>query len=685
MTSSTSTTCTVAGSTVTYVGVGPCTLVAHVAAGANYGAADGSPCAVAIGQAVASSPTISNLPASGTYGNSFVAVVSTTGDGTTSVTSSTSSTCTVAGSTVTYAGTGSCRLVAHLAAGINYPAADGSPQGFSIGRAAPSMPTIANVPASGTYGDGFVAAVSTTGDGTTSVTSSTPSTCTVVGSAINYVGVGTCRLTARVAAGSNYTAGTGSTQSITVDQATTTVAASVTSPASVGQDVTYSATVSSSAGTPTGTVDFSTQGLALCTAILSSGRGSCTASNTPVGIGQTVTAIYGGSTDFFNSVGTAIISVYDQSNSEAFALVLSSAGQSGPNVLVSSGTATTAQAVLSGGAAATATGNITYMVFSDAACTVSVDSGRPLSINGGVMPPSDAIALTTPDSYYWQARYSGDDQNPGATSLCGAAVEDVVAPDVPNLRAVVQVAMSPLEAGDHVVISSAQLSAACLSLAFESLQSGTVDSPSTLADSIQVVLDADGNATTIVAGIGCRPGRYDASAVVNPLAGSSIGVVTTTQSLVVSPPQIGFPYLLQSLPPEQVETGNTAASGHSYVYTVFRLQGAATLAGATASISSPHLTASCAQGWRWESGAGAAINAPAATGTVDSDGGATFAFLGAGCTAGRSKVVVRITYGRRHRQYSSKFITIAPAVTYSGPQNGISMNISPNPVVLNDG
>ncbi len=92
--------------------------------------------------ATPTAPTISNLPASGTYGGSFTATVSTTGDGTMSVTSSTTSVCTVSGFSVSYIGVGTCTLTPHVTAGTVYRAASGSPVNISIGPPAPTTPTI---------------------------------------------------------------------------------------------------------------------------------------------------------------------------------------------------------------------------------------------------------------------------------------------------------------------------------------------------------------------------------------------------------------------------------------------------------------------------------------------------------------------------------------------------------------
>ena len=127
---------------VNYIGVGTCTLVAHVAQGWIYAAADGVPQSFTISspKATPSSPSITNLPESGIYGGSFTPVVSTTGDGSTSTTSSTASVCTVTAGVVTYIGAGTCQLVAHVAEGLNYSAADGAVQSFEVAAAAPSVP-----------------------------------------------------------------------------------------------------------------------------------------------------------------------------------------------------------------------------------------------------------------------------------------------------------------------------------------------------------------------------------------------------------------------------------------------------------------------------------------------------------------------------------------------------------------
>ena len=214
--------CAIDGSAVFYVGVGQCSLTAQVAAGTNYTAASGTAQTFIVGQAAPSTPVISNLPGSGTYGGGFAATVTTTGDGTRSVTSNSPGVCTANGSAVTYVGVGQCSLTAQVADGTNYSAGSRpTPQTITIGRAGATTPTITNIPSPASEFFGFTAIVGTTGDGTTSVTSSTPKVCSVGsnGLTVTFVGFGTCSLTPSVALGPNHFGATGNPESFPVQEA----------------------------------------------------------------------------------------------------------------------------------------------------------------------------------------------------------------------------------------------------------------------------------------------------------------------------------------------------------------------------------------------------------------------------------------------------------------------------------
>jgi len=106
----------------------------------------------------------------------------------------------------------------------------------------------------------------------------------------------------------------------------TTVSVNPTS-TSAGSQVTYSATVSSSSGTPTGSVAFADGTTALCSANLVNGSGSCAASTAPVG-NDTIVATYSGSSLFATSSGSATLQVSQAPtpNSHGYWLVGSDGG-----------------------------------------------------------------------------------------------------------------------------------------------------------------------------------------------------------------------------------------------------------------------------------------------------------------------------------------------------------------------
>jgi hypothetical protein len=88
------------------------------------------------------------------------------------------------------------------------------------------------------------------------------------------------------------------------------------------------------------------------------------------------------------------------------------------------GTPVTDSATLDGNSAATATGTVTYNVYSDSACTQLTSAGTAQKITTpGTLPPSAPVTLRTPGTYYWKAAYSGDAANKASVSTCGSSGE----------------------------------------------------------------------------------------------------------------------------------------------------------------------------------------------------------------------------------------------------------------------
>jgi len=115
---------------------------------------------------------------------------------------------------------------------------------------------------------------------------------------------------------------------------------------------------------------------------------------------------------------------------------LSGADQSGPSISVLTNTAVTDTAALTGTNAATATGTVTYNIYSDSNCATLVNAGAPETITTpGTLPPSNAVSLPTAGTYYWQATYSGDSHNASSTTACGTEVECVICPNTTSTTA----------------------------------------------------------------------------------------------------------------------------------------------------------------------------------------------------------------------------------------------------------
>src|SRR5439155_1671606 len=135
--SSTLTVCTVSGSTVSFVGVGSCTVTANQAGNGNYAAATQPTQSVAVGQASQTITFTSIAPSNAVYNGLTYAVAATGGASGNSVTfgSSTLPVCTVSGSTVTFVGAGTCTVTANQTGNVNYAAAPQATQSFTVAKA----------------------------------------------------------------------------------------------------------------------------------------------------------------------------------------------------------------------------------------------------------------------------------------------------------------------------------------------------------------------------------------------------------------------------------------------------------------------------------------------------------------------------------------------------------------------
>ncbi len=70
------------------------------------------------------------------------------------------------------------------------------------------------------------------------------------------------------------------------------------------------------------------------------------------------------------------------------------------------------------GATANAGGTVTYTVYTDSACTQNSQDAGTKTVTNGAVPDSNAVTFNSAGDFYWQAVYSGDANNNGATSEC---------------------------------------------------------------------------------------------------------------------------------------------------------------------------------------------------------------------------------------------------------------------------
>ena len=133
---------------------------------------------------------------------------------------------------------------------------------------------------------------------------------------------------------------------------------------------------------------------------------------------------------------------------------LSGAGQSGMSIAVPPGSAVSDMATLSGTSIATASGTVTYSVYSNGACTISAGSGGTGTVVDGTAPASSTVTLPAAGNYYWQASYSGDATHAPSVSVCGPSGEvEAVGPvsAAPEFSAVVMLPASALLTGGAVL------------------------------------------------------------------------------------------------------------------------------------------------------------------------------------------------------------------------------------------
>jgi hypothetical protein len=241
-TSGTSSVCTVSGTAATMLISGTCTIQANQAGNTTYAAAPQVSQNFSVN---GESQTITfNTISTQTVGTPLtLSATASSGLGVTFA-STTSSVCTVSGTTATMLTSGTCIIQATQPGNASYAAATAVPQSFSVNSESQTI-TFANP---GTQNVGTPLTLSATASSGLAVTyaSETTSVCTVSGTAATMLIAGTCTIQATQPGNASYSAATAVSQSFTVNLEAQTITFGNPGTQNVGTPLTLSATASSS-------------------------------------------------------------------------------------------------------------------------------------------------------------------------------------------------------------------------------------------------------------------------------------------------------------------------------------------------------------------------------------------------------------------------------------------------------
>jgi hypothetical protein len=160
---------------------------------------------------------------------------------------------------------------------------------------------------------------------------------------------------------------------------------------------------------PTVTIDTQMDGL---TVIL-----TCSATVTPGEVNHMKLAISDASDGIFDSA--VFIQARSLISGIGIETQLTDGVQTAPMISVPQGTAVWDEAELEGVNFNTATGTVTYTVYSDENCTTLYANAGTKTVTDGIVPHSDPITFNQVGTYHWKAAYSGDETHNPVISRCG--------------------------------------------------------------------------------------------------------------------------------------------------------------------------------------------------------------------------------------------------------------------------
>jgi len=252
---SASSVCSISGSTVSFTGVGTCVIDANQAGNANYNAAPQAQQSFAVGKGDQTITFTSTAPAGAKVGGPTYTVTATSSSGLTvafTIDAAATSVCSISGSTVSFLAAGTCVIDANQAGNASYNAAPQAQQSFAVAKGDQTITFTSTAPAGAKVGGPTYTVTATSSSGLTvafTIDAAATSVCSISGSTVSFIGVGTCVIDANQAGNANYSAAPQVQQSFAVAKGDQTISFTSTAPpgAKVGGP-TYTVTATSSSG-----------------------------------------------------------------------------------------------------------------------------------------------------------------------------------------------------------------------------------------------------------------------------------------------------------------------------------------------------------------------------------------------------------------------------------------------------
>ena len=203
--------CAIAGSSVTFQGVGTCVITANQPGNASFAAAPQVQQSFAVAQASQTIAFTSGAPAAAVVGGTAYAVAATATSGlpvTFAIDASASAVCSIAGSTITFQTAGTCVVNANQAGNANWNAAPQAQQSFAVGPGSQTITFNSSAPSNANVGGTYAVAATATSGLTVvfTIDASASAVCSVTGSTVSFTAGGTCVINANQPGDANWTA-----------------------------------------------------------------------------------------------------------------------------------------------------------------------------------------------------------------------------------------------------------------------------------------------------------------------------------------------------------------------------------------------------------------------------------------------------------------------------------------------